>query len=150
MAAEGVSSCTIVDELKLGRSACGWRRRFLNIGIQGLHDGLCPRRPRSVADEEVVHLLRRMLDTKAETRWTIRRIARETKTSHGTVDSIRQAFGLQRQRYFELSTDPFFVEIVQDFVGLYLSPPENAVLLCVDERSQIQAIDRTRPILLWT
>jgi len=96
-------------------------------------------------------LVRKTLQTKPKdgTHWTIRTIAGETRLSRPTVHRIWQAFGLQphRQRHFKLSTDPFFVEKVRDIVGLYVSPPENAVVLCVDEKSQIQALERSQPML---
>jgi putative transposase len=99
----------------------------------------------------VASLVRKTLQTKPKdgTHWTIRAIAGETRLSRPTVHRIWQAFGLQphRQRHFKLSTDPFFVEKVRDIVGLYVSPPENAVVLCVDEKSQIQALERTQPML---
>jgi len=81
--------------------------------------------------------------------WTIRQIAEETRVSKSTVQRIWQAFGLapHRQKHFKLSTDPFFVEKVRDIVGLYLNSPENAVVLCVDEKSRIQALERTQPML---
>ena len=128
-----------------------WRRRFLERGISGLYDGLRPGRPRPISDERVAQLVRKTLKTspKAGTHWSIRQIAAETGLSKSTVHRIWQAFGLQphRQRHFKLSSDPFFVEKVRDIVGLYLNPPENAVVLCVDEKSGIQALERTQPIL---
>jgi putative transposase len=128
-----------------------WRRRFLERGISGLYDGLRPGRPRPISDERVAQLVRKTLKTspKTGTHWSIRQIAAETGLSKSTVHRIWQAFGLQphRQRHFKLSSDPFFVEKVRDIVGLYLNPPENAVVLCVDEKSGIQALERTQPIL---
>ncbi|MBN1437877.1 MAG: helix-turn-helix domain-containing protein [Anaerolineales bacterium] len=118
------------------QSVCLWRRRFLQQGIHGLHEELRPGRPRSISDEKVATLVRKTLQStpKDGTHWTIRGIAKETRLSRATVHRIRQAFGLQphRQKSFKLSTDPFFVEKVRDIVGLYLSPPENVVVLCVD------------------
>ena len=86
---------------------------------------------------------------KDGTHWSVRQIAGQTRLSKSTVHRIWRAFGLEphRQRHFKLSTDPFFVEKVRDIVGLYLNPPENAVVLCVDEKSQIQALERTQPML---
>src|SRR5271157_2195574 len=152
MAAEGLPSSAISGKLGLSQqSVCLWRRRYLQHGIQGLHDELKAGRPRSISDEMVASLVRKTLQTKPKngTHWTIRAIAGETRLSRPTVHRIWQAFGLQphRQRHFKLSTDPFFVEKVRDIVGLYLSPPENAVVLCVDEKSQIQALERTQPML---
>lgn len=152
LAADGVSNNDIASQLRLSpQSVCLWRKRYLSDGIQGLHDELKPGRPRTVSDEKVALVVRKTLDTKPKdgTHWTVRLIAKETRISHATVQRIWHAFGLQphRQKHFKLSTDPFFIEKVRDIVGLYLSPPENAVVLCVDEKSQIQALDRTQPML---
>jgi len=152
MAAEDVPSITIAEKVGLSmQSVCKWRQRYLQQGISGLHDELRPGRPRSIADEKVATLIRKTLHTKPKdgTHWTIRSIAKESKLSRPTVHRIWNAFGLQphRQRHFKLSTDPFFVEKVRDIVGLYLNPPDKAMVLCVDEKSQIQALDRTQPML---
>jgi len=92
-------------------------------------------------------LVRKTLETKPKegTHWSIRQMAEQTRISKSTVHRIWQIFGLEphRQRHFKLSTDPFFVERVRDIAGLYLNPPENAVVLCVDEKSRIQALERT-------
>lgn len=152
MAADGVSNAAIADKLDLSaQSVCLWRKRYLEHGIEGLHEELRPGRPRSISDEEVATLVRKTLDSKPKgrTHWTLRSMASATDLSHQTVHRIWHAFGLQpqRQRHFQLSTDPFFVEKVRDIVGLYLNPPDHAMVLCVDEKSQIQALDRTQPIL---
>ena len=152
LAADGLSNNTIAERVGLShQSVCQWRQRYLWQGIAGLQDELRPGRPRSVSDEEVASLVRKTLQTKPEdgTHWTIRSVAAETQLSRPTVHRIWQAFGLQphRQRHFKLSTDPFFVEKVRDIVGLYLNPPDKAMVLCVDEKSQIQALDRTQPML---
>jgi putative transposase len=152
MAADGLDNHAIGRKLSLSaQSVCKWRLRYIEQGIQGLHDELRAGRPRSISDEKVATLVRKTLETKPKdgTHWSLRSMARETRLSHPTVHRIWQAFGLQphRQRHFKLSTDPFFVEKVRDIVGLYLNPPEKAVVLCVDEKSQIQALDRTQPML---
>src|SRR3990170_3595644 len=152
MAGEGLSNAAISEKLQLSpQSVCKWRQRYLQQGLAGLHDELRPGRPRSVSDEKVAALVRKTLRTRPRdgTHWTIRSIARETRLSATTVHRIWQAFGLQphRQRHFKLSTDPFFVEKVRDIVGLYLQPPDKAVVLCVDEKTQIQALERTQPML---
>lgn len=152
MAANGESNTAIAEQLRLTKPTVGiWRQRYLAHGIQGLYDELKPGRPRTVSDEKIAVLVRKTLNTKPKdgTHWTVRTIARESRLSRATVHRVWHAFGLQphRQRQFKLSTDPFFVEKVRDIVGLYLSPPENAVVLCVDEKSQIQALDRTQPML---
>lgn len=152
LAAEGATNREIAEKVGLSaQSVCKWRQRYLKDGLSGLHDELRAGRPRSIADEEVAALIRKTLNTKPEggTHWTIRSMAKETKISRPTVHRIWRAFGLQphRQRHFKLSTDPFFVEKVRDIVGLYLNPPDKAMVLCVDEKSQIQALDRTQPLL---
>ena len=152
MAGEKTPNQTIAQEVGLSaQSVCKWRQRYLQHGLSGLHDELRPGRPRSISDEKVAVLIRKTLKTKPQdgTHWTIRSIAKETKLSRPTVHRIWQVFGLQphRQRHFKLSTDPFFVEKVRDIVGLYLNPPDKAMVLCVDEKSQVQALDRTQPLL---
>ena len=152
MDAEGASNRSIADKLGLSmQSVSKWRQRYLQHRIAGLHDELRPGRPRSVSDEKVAALIRKTLNTKPKdgTHWTIRSIAKETRISRPTMHRIWSAFGLQphRQRHFKLSTDPFFVEKVRDIVGLYLNPPDKAMVLCVDEKSQIQALERTQPLL---
>ena len=152
MAAQGTPNHTIAQKVGLSpQMVCKWRRRYLQQGLSGLHDELRPGRPRSISDEKVAVLIRKTLQTKPQdgTHWTIRSVVKETKLSRSTVHRIWQAFGVQphRQGYFKLSTDPFFVEKVRDIVGLYLNPPDKAMVLCVDEKSQIQALDRTQPLL---
>jgi putative transposase len=152
MAAEGVSNRAIADKVGLStQSVCKWRQRYFQQGLTGLHDELRPGRPRSISDERVAALVRKTLRAKPKgaTQWTIRSMAKESKLSRPTVHRIWRAFGLQphRQRHFKLSSDPFFVEKVRDIVGLYLNPPDKAMVLCVDEKSQIQALDRTQPLL---
>jgi len=152
MDAQGATNREISEKVDLSpQMVCKWRQRYLHQGLSGLHDELRPGRPRSISDENVAFLIRKTLNTKPThgTHWTIRSIAKETKLSRPTVHRIWRAFGLQphRQRHFKLSTDPFFVEKVRDIVGLYLNPPDKAMVLCVDEKSQIQALDRTQPLL---
>ena len=152
MSAEGTSNKDIARKLDYSpQSVSLWRRRFLEQGISGLHDQLRPGRPRSISDEQVAELIRKTLQTKprGRTHWTTRSMAEETAISRPTVQRIWNAFGLQphRQRHFKISTDPFFVEKVRDIVGLYLNPPDKSMVLCVDEKSQIQALDRTQPLL---
>ena len=152
LAAEGIPNCAIAERVNLSpQVVCKWRKRYLEQGLPGLHDELRPGRPRSITDEEVAMLLRKTIQTKPQngTHWTIRMVAKDTELSRPTVHRIWRAFGLQphRQRHFKLSTDPFFVEKVRDIVGLYLNPPDKAMVLCIDEKSQIQALDRTQPML---
>ena len=142
----------IARQLGLTNATVGkWRQRFLEQDVAGLHDELRPGRPRPISDERVAQLVRNTLETKPKdgTHWSVRQIASQSRMSKSTVHRIWHAFGLQphRQKHFKLSTDPFFVEKVRDIVGLYLNPPENAVVVCVDEKSQIQALERSQPML---
>ena len=152
MSAEGMSNTAIARRLGLSMPTVGkWRERYRTEGLQGLYGEARPGRPRTISDEKVAALVRRTLRKKPKnaTHWTVRLMAAETRLSKSTVHRIWQAFALQphRQRHFKLSNDPFFVEKVRDIVGLYLNPPDNALVLCVDEKSQIQALDRTQPLL---
>ncbi len=118
---------------------------------RGLHDELRPGRPRTRTDEALATLVQKTLRTKptASTHWSCRTMEEATGISKSTVHRVWQMFGLQphRQRTFKLSTDPFFVEKVRDIVGLYLNPPDKALVLCVDEKTQVQALNRTHPVL---
>jgi len=152
MAADGMSNQAIAQKTHLSRPTVGlWRKRFIEQGLEGLYDELKPGGPRSISDERVARLIRKTLKTQPKngTHWSCRAIAEETKLSKSTVHRVWRAFGIQphRQKHFKLSTDPFFVEKVRDITGLYLNPPDNAMVLCVDEKSQIQALDRTQPTL---
>ncbi len=144
----GLTNHEIGEKLGLSGATVGkWRRRFCRQGLMGLYDELRPGGPRSIDDDEVSSLIYTTLREKPEaaTHWTCRSMADETGFSNSTVQRVWKAFGLQphRQKHFKLSNDPFFVEKVRDIVGLYLNPPDNAMVLCVDEKSQIQALDRT-------
>jgi transposase len=152
LAADGHSNTAIAERLGLSNPTVGiWRKRYLAQRLPGLYDEPRPGGPRSIGDEEVATLIRKTLRTqpKGGTHWTCRSIAAETKLSKSTVQRVWKAFGLQphRQKHFKISTDPLFVEKVRDIVGLYLNPPDHAIVLCVDEKSQIQALDRTQPLL---
>src|ERR1700689_2405024 len=128
-----------------------WRQRYQQSGVAGLHAELRPGRPRSHSDEQVAALLRKVLHSKpaVATHWSVRSVAEETGISKSTVARYFTLFGLQphRSKSFKLSTDPFFVEKVRDVVGLSLNPPDKALVLCVDEKSQVQALERTQPVL---
>src|SRR6266403_691840 len=128
-----------------------WRRRYRQHGVTGLHDELRPGRPRTHDDDRIAALINKALKTKpkAATHWTVRSLSAGTGISKSAVHRYIGLFGLQphRTKSFKLSTDPFFVEKVRDVVGLYLNPPENALVLCVDEKSQIQALERSQPVL---
>jgi len=152
LSASGKTNREVAGQMETSKVTVGvWRRRFLAHGVRGLYDELRTGRPRPISDERVAQLVRKTLKSKPpnSTHWSIRQIAGETGVSKSTVHRIWQAFGLQphRQKYFKLSGDPFFVEKVRDIVGLYLNSPENAVVLCVDEKSGIQALERTQPML---
>ncbi len=152
LAADGESNTDIAERLGLSKPTVGiWRKRYVTQRMAGLYDEPRPGGPRSIRDEQVAALLRKTLKTKPKggTHWSCRSIAAETKLSKSTVQRVWKAFGLQphRQKHFKISTDAFFVEKVRDIVGLYLNPPDHAVVLCVDEKSQIQALDRTAPFL---
>lgn len=153
LAAQGLSNIAIAERVGLSNASVGlWRQRFLAQGLMGLYDEPRPGGPRRISDERVAVLLRKTLKTPppgGATHWTCRTIAVETQLSKSTVHRVWRAFGLQphRQKSFKLSTDPFFVEKVRDIVGLYLNPPDHALVLCVDEKTQVQALDRTQPVL---
>lgn len=151
-AAQKKSNTEIADRLHCTKATAGkWRQRFVKHRLAGLYDELHPGRPRSIEDDRIAALLNRTLSRKPTegTHWTIRQAAKSNSISKSTVHRLFQAFAVQphRSRSFKLSTDPFFVEKVRDIVGLYLNPPDHALVLCVDEKSQIQALDRTQPVL---
>jgi len=128
-----------------------WRRRFIEAGLAGLHDEARSGKPRSISDELLAELINKTLQSKPEggTHWSVRDLAKQTQISKSSVHRLLKLFSLQphRQETFKLSTDPYFIEKVRDVVGLYLSPPDNAIVLCVDEKSQVQALERTQPLL---
>lgn len=149
----GIDSNTVVAaELGAERGTVAkWRSRFLADRLDGLLDEPRPGRPRTVSDDQVEQVVTTTLEStpKNATHWSTRSLAAELGMSPSAVQRIWRAFGLQphRQDSWKLSKDPLFVDKVKDVVGLYLDPPERAVVLCVDEKSQIQALDRTAPIL---
>lgn len=152
LCAAGIDNCDVAE--RLGTSAqtvCKWRQRFREGRFEGLFDAPKSGAPRSIDDDLVATIIRKALKEKPKkaTQWSTRLMAAETGISSSSVGRIWRAFGLKPHRLdtFSLSRDPFFVEKVRDIVGLYLRPPDNAVVLCVDEKSQIQALDRTQPIL---
>jgi putative transposase len=152
LAADGVANQEIGERLGWSKTTVSkWRQRFLKHRLPGLYDEIRPGRPRSVSDEKVAVLLRRTIKQRppAGTHWTVRLAAEANGLSKSTVHRVFQLFSLQphRSKSFKLSTDPFFVEKVRDVVGLYLDPPDHAVVLSVDEKSQIQALNRTQPVL---
>ena len=128
-----------------------WRCRFVQRRLDGLLDEPRPGTPRTLGDARVERLIATTLNElpRDATHWSTRSLARKLKLSQSTVSRVWRAFGLQphRTETFKLSTDPLFIDKVRDIVGLYLNPPAKALVLCVDEKSQIQALDRTQPIL---
>ena len=151
-AAEGLRNTEIARRLGVTRPmVTKWRNRFAEHRLDGLTDEPRPGRPRTITDEQVEEVIVKTLEAtpKDATHWSTRSMAREVGLTQNAVLRIWQAFGLQphRQQTWKLSKDPLFVDKVRDVVGLYLDPPERAVVLCVDEKSQIQALDRTAPIL---
>jgi transposase len=151
-AAEGLKNTEISKRLSLDRNTVKkWRLRFARDRLDGLLDEPRPGRPRTVSDARVEEVITKTLEStpRDATHWSTRSMAAEVGLSQTAVSRIWRAFGLQphRQETWKLSRDPQFVAKVRDVVGLYLDPPERAVVLCVDEKSQIQALDRSAPIL---
>jgi transposase len=151
-AAEGLSNTAIADDLGIAKHTVGkWRQRFARLRADGLLDEPRPGAPRRIDDAQVAALVDRTLSTRPEgsTHWSLRSMAKASGLSVTTVGRVWRAFGLRphRAETFKLSTDPLFAEKVRDIVGLYLSPPDRALVLCVDEKSQVQALDRTQPLL---
>lgn len=151
-AAEGLENKVIAERLGVNVNTVGtWRRRYWERGLDGLYDEPRPGAPRQIGDDAIAETVRLTLETtpRDATHWSLRSMARAVGYAPSTIHGIWRAFGLQphRSKTFKLSSDPFFVEKVRDIVGLYLAPPEHALVLCVDEKSQIQALDRSQPML---
>jgi transposase len=154
-AAAGQSNTAIAADLRVTLPTVGkWRQRFLDRRLDGLTDEPRPGPPRTVTDAHVEDVVTRTLESKPPnaTHWSTRGMAKATGLSQTAISRIWRAFGLQPHRAdtFKLSTDPYFVEKVRDVVGLYLEPPDRAVVLSVDEKSGTQALDRTQPVLPMT
>ena len=152
LSADGMSNLSIASKLDISTGTVGkWRRRFISDGMNGLHDEYRSGRPRTHDDEKVAELLKKTLESKpeGETHWSCRSMANSTGISKSTVNRIWKTFSVKphKRKGFKLSTDPFFVDKVKDVVGLYLNPPDKAIVLAVDEKSQCQALERTQPIL---
>jgi transposase len=153
--AAGQSNSDVAAAMRITRQTVGrWRQRFVAKRLDGLLDEPRPGAPRRITDAQVERVI---IDTLEKlpadaTHWSTRSLAKERDLSHSTIGRIWRAFGLQphRSETFKLSRDPLFVEKVRDIVGLYLAPPDRALILSVDEKSQIQALDRTAPILPMT
>lgn len=151
LAADGLGSAEIARRLSCTETTVRkWRHRFEAEGLRGLSDEYREGRPRSISDEQVEEVLVKTLEelpADGSTHWSTRSMSKETGLSHTTIARIWQHYGLKPHRYdtFKLSTDPNFVDKVHDVVGLYLNPPDRALVLCVDEKTGIQALDRTQP-----
>ncbi len=150
--AEGLTNRAVAKRLHVSsNSVCKWRERFRKHRLEGLTDEPRPGAPRKVTDDHVIDVIIRTLEAPppAATQWSTRTMAEVAGLSKATISRIWQTFGLQSHRLdmFKLSADPQFVEKVRDIVGLYLNPPDHAIVICLDEKSQVQALDRTRPLL---
>jgi transposase len=150
--AEGLDNQAVAKKLRCSKGMVGkWRARFLKLRLDGLYDEPRPGAPRKIGDDKVEQIVTQTLEStpRGQTHWSTRELAKTSGLSHMTISRIWRAFGLQphRSESFKLSPDPLLVEKVRDIVGLYMNPPEHALVFCVDEKSQIQALDRTQPML---
>ena len=150
--AQGVGNQVVAKQLRCSPGMVNkWRSRFLKSRLEGLYDEPRPGAPRTVSDAQVEQVVIRTLESTphAQTHWSTRGMAAASGLSRMSVSRIWHAFGLQphRAETFKLSPDPLLIEKVRDIVGLYLNPPDHALVFCVDEKSQIQALDRTQPLL---
>jgi transposase len=149
---EGLSNGAVAKKLQItGATVCKWRERFRVNRLEGLLDEPRPGAPRSITDKRVEVVVTKTLETMPanSTHWSSRLMAKRAGLSQTAIVRIWRAFGLQPHRVenFKFSKDPQFVEKVRDIVGLYMNPPDRAIILCVDEKSQVQALNRTQPIL---
>jgi transposase len=152
LCAEGLDNTVVAARVGVNQATVSkWRRRFVERRLEGLHDEPRPGAPRTITDEQVERVIVTTLEETPPdaTHWSTRSMAREAGMSQSAISRIWRAFGLKPHltETFKLSPDPMFIEKVRDIVGLYLNPPDAAVVLCVDEKSQIQALDRTAPVL---
>jgi len=152
LSAEGLTDTAVAAKVGTSPRTVGkWRKRFLRARLDGLYDEPRPGAPRTITDEAVAEVVKLTLESTPEgaTHWSRSLMAKRVGLSDATIGRIWRSFGLKphRAETFSLSTDPLFVDKVHDVVGLYLSPPQNAMVLSVDEKSQIQALDRTQPLL---
>ena len=151
-AADGVSMTATASEMKVCLQTVGkWRKRYAERGVDGLLDEPRPGQPRKITDADVERVLTLTLESKpkAATHWSTRQMAKASGINQTAISRIWRAFSLapHRAETFKLSRDPLFIDKVRDIVGLYMNPPERALVLCVDEKSQIQALDHTAPLL---
>ena len=149
---EGMSNSEVAHKLRITGATVGkWRERFRKQGLDGLLDEPRVGAPRKITDRQIEQVVTKTLESMPanSTHWSTRLMAAETGLSQNAIVRIWHAFGLQPHRVenFKFSTDPQFVEKVRDIVGLYLNPPDRAVVVCLDEKSQVQALNRTQPIL---
>lgn len=149
---EGLRNGAVAKKLHItGATVCKWRERFRVNRLEGLLDEPRPGAPRSITDAQVEQVVTQTLESMPEnsTHWSSRLMAKKIGLSQTAIVRIWHAFGLQPHRVenFKFSKDPQFVEKVRDIVGLYMNPPDRAIVLCVDEKSQVQALNRTQPIL---
>src|SRR5712672_2996516 len=149
---DGLDNQCVARKLRVSQGMVGkWRARFLRARLEGLYDEPRPGAPSKVSDEQVEQVVIQTLEStpRRETHWSTRGLAKATGLSRMTISRIWRAFGLQphRRDTFKLSPDPLLIEKVRDIVGLYMNPPDHALVFCVDEKSQIQALDRTQPLL---
>jgi len=150
--AQGLHDSEVAGQIGATRQTVGrWRRRFIERGVDGLLDEPRAGAPRQISDAKVEKVVTLTLESQPNdaTHWSTRSLARKTGLSRSSIARIWRAFGLRphRSESFKLSTDPLLIEKVRDIVGLYLNPPDRAMVLCVDEKPQIQALDRSQPIL---
>lgn len=152
LSASGMSNTAVAEKVGVTKQTAGkWRQRFVDRRIDGLLDEPRPGAPRRITDADVERVITLTLETTppGATHWSTRTMARASGLSQTAISQIWRAFALQphRSETFKLSRDPLFIDKVRDIVGLYMNPPDRALVLCVDEKSQIQALDRTQPIL---
>jgi transposase len=150
--AEGLDNKSVARKLRCSLGMVGkWRSRFLKTRLEGLYDEPRPGAPRQVSDAQVEQVVIQTLEStpRGETHWSTRGLAKATGFSRMTISRIWHAFGLQPHRTdtFKLSPDPLLIDKVRDIVGLYMNPPDHALVLCVDEKTQIQALERSQPLL---
>jgi transposase len=150
--ADGLTNTTVARRLRVAPgTVCKWRQRFVEHRVDGLLDEPRPGTPRRITDAQVEAVIVKTLEStpRGETHWSTRSMAKATGHSAMAISRIWRAFGLQphRAETFKLSPDPLLIDKVRDIVGLYMAPPDHALVLCVDEKSQIQALDRTAPLL---
>jgi transposase len=150
--AEGLDNKVVAKKVRCSPGmVVKWRARYLKAGLEGLYDEPRPGAPRKVGDEDIERVVIQTLEStpRGGTHWSTRGMAKAAGLSRMTICRIWHAFGLQPHRTdtFKLSPDPLLIEKVRDIVGLYMNPPDHALVMCVDEKSQIQALDRTQPLL---